>query len=434
MGPSTMPATSGIQDQVTREELFNEAVNLLYICDFPPSNFSGGPVLMSRLLRGYPPDRIVVLTSSRYLSVSPKEGRLACPHIAFLTTNGCGRWGLGRIKNAIDWLMIPVLALVTAYLIRKRRIDVMMTIVHGDFFIAAAIAGWITRTPYIAVAHDDRVTPIQRRSPLLKYVLRPLVRGVLRGAAHIYAISPEMQSRLKSEYGVDSELQRPATEADCPDDTAAKRAPSFHSPVILYAGAITESVEDSLKLLAEILVTGKLQQCGLESARLYLYTQLSPEKIRDWGWDHPSISVQGWVPQKELRGVLRGADILFLPFSFSEKARYAVESAFPSKTADYLAAGRPILVFGPPYSSLVRYAAEQGFAEIVDEFSPDALVRGIQKIITCHEYRHSMIARSLEVFSHHHDVVQQRNRLRSTLAEVVRSHEGPKLSKGGSTS
>ena len=47
-----------------------------------------------------------------------------------------------------------------------------------------------------------------------------------------------------------------------------------------------------------------------------------------------------------------------------------METAFPSKIADYLAAGKPILVFGPRYSSLVRYASEQGFAEIVDEFSP----------------------------------------------------------------
>jgi glycosyltransferase involved in cell wall biosynthesis len=140
-----------------------------------------------------------------------------------------------------------------------------------------------------------------------------------------------------------------------------------------------------------------------------LYTQLSPEKIRDWGWDHPSISVQGWVPQKELQCVLRSADILFLPFSFSERARYAVESAFPSKTADYLAAGQPILVFGPPYSSLVRYAAEQGFAEIVDEFSPDALARGIHNLVASPEHRDTLASRALEVFSQHHDIDRQRS-------------------------
>src|ERR1035438_4054510 len=143
IGPSTMPTTSGIQEQVTREELFGEAVNLLYICDFPPSNFAGGPILMSRLLRDYPPDHIVVLTSSRYLRVSPKEGRLACPHIAFPTTDGWGRWGLGRVKNLVDWLTVPVLTLVAVRLIKTRRIKAIVTIAHDRFFVGAALAGWI---------------------------------------------------------------------------------------------------------------------------------------------------------------------------------------------------------------------------------------------------------------------------------------------------
>jgi glycosyltransferase involved in cell wall biosynthesis len=405
-----MPTTSGIQEQLTREEFSHKGVNLLYICDFPPSNLAGGPILMSRLLRDYPPDRIVVMTSSRYSRVSPKEGRLACPHIAFPTTNGWGRWGLGRIKNAIDCLMIPVLGLVTAYLIKQRRVDVMMTIVHGNFFIAAAIAGWITRTPYIAVAHDDTVTPIQRRSRLLNYVLRRSVGRALRGASHIYAISPEMQQLLESEYGVDSELQRPGTERDrLSGSVLTKLSAHSHSALIVFAGAITDSVQDSLKLMAEILISGKLQSYGVQSAELHLYTQLDPERIRDWGWDHPSISVHGWVSQQELQGVLRAADILFLPFSFSERVRYAVESAFPSKTADYLAAGKPILVFGPLYSSVVHYGAQEGFAEIVTEFSADALARGIHNIVAFPEHRDALACRALEVFSQNHDIDRQRN-------------------------
>jgi hypothetical protein len=53
------------------------------------------------------------------------------------------------------------------------------------------------------------------------------------------------------------------------------------------------------------------------------------------------------MPQSELPRILSSADILFLPYSFSQIARKAIETAFPSKIADYLAAGRPILVFGP---------------------------------------------------------------------------------------
>jgi len=313
-----------------------------------------------------------------------------------------------------------VLGLVTACLIRKRRIDVMTTIVHGRFFIAAAIAGWITRTPYIAVMHDDTVTPAERQSWVLKHVLRSLVRWAVLRAGHIYAISPEMQQLLKSEYGVDSELQWPGTEGDRQSDSAVtKLSTHSNSAVILFAGAITGSVQDGLKLLAEILVTGKLQIYGIQSAELHLYTQLSPERIRDWGWDHPSISVHGWVSQQELQGVLRSADILFLPFSFSEASRYAVESAFPSKTADYLAAGRPILVFGPQYSSLVRYAKEQGFAEVVDNYDEDVLARGIQRILSDSAYRSQLCKQSLAVFEQNHNIARQRKELRSLLSRMA---------------
>jgi glycosyltransferase involved in cell wall biosynthesis len=324
------------------------------------------------------------------------------------------------MKNAIDWLMIPVLTLLATHLIRTKRIDVMMTIVHGRFFVAAALAGWITRTPYIVEMHDDTVTPAGRQSWLLKYILSSSVRWVLRGASHIYAISPEMQHLLKSEYGVDSELQMPGTESNRRSDSVTKLSVDPNSAVILFAGAITDSVEDSLKFLAEILVTGKLQ--GIQPVELHLYTQVSPERIRDWGWDHPCISVHGWASQHELQSVLRSADILFLPFSFSEASRYAVQRAFPSKTADYLAAGKPILVFGPRYSSLVRYAEEQRFAEVVEEFKEEVLARGIQRILSDSAHRSQLCQRSLVVFEQNHNIVRQRKELGSLLSELQRSN------------
>jgi glycosyltransferase involved in cell wall biosynthesis len=403
----------------------DEPLNLLYICDFPPSNFAGGPILMSRLLSGYPPDRIVVLTGSRYLRASPQDGRLTCDHIAFPTTNGWGRWGSGRIKNLLDWLMIPVLALVATYVIRSRRIKAIMTIAHDRFFVGAALAGWITGAPCVVVMHDDTITPAERRSWVLKHVVRSWARRALHNASHIYAISREMQELLKSEYGVDSELQWPGTE---PSSKRDRRSDSVltelsvtrtHSAVILFAGAIGYSVEDSLKMLAGILIKGKLQAYGIQSAELHLYTQLNPERIHDWGWDHHCIRVHPWVSQQELQGVLQKADILFLPYSFSEASRYAVESAFPSKTADYLAAGRPILVFGPQYSSLVRYAKEQGFAEVVDNFDEDILARAIQRLLSDSIHRNQLCKRSLAVFEQNHNIVRQREELRSLLSRIT---------------
>jgi len=282
------------------------------------------------------------------------------------------------------------------------------------------LAGRVTRTPYVVVMHDDTVTLAERHSWFLKYILRSWVRRALRGASHIYAIGPEMQKLLKVEYGVDSEPQRPGTERDRNSDpTGTKLSDPPRSAVILFAGAINDSVQSSLKLLAEIIVAGKLQAHGIQSAELHLYTQLSPERIHDWGWDHHNISVHPWVSQQELQGVLRRADILFLPYSFSEASRYAVESAFPSKTADYLAAGRPILVFGPQYSSLVRYAKEQGFAEVVDNFDEDVLARSIQRLLSDSVHRDELCKRSLAVFEQNHNIVRQRRELRSLLSRIT---------------
>jgi len=65
--------------------------NLLFFCDFPPSNLVGGSILMSRLFANYPVDKIVVLTGSHLSKLSPADGRLGCKHIVFPTTKRTGK-------------------------------------------------------------------------------------------------------------------------------------------------------------------------------------------------------------------------------------------------------------------------------------------------------------------------------------------------------
>jgi glycosyltransferase involved in cell wall biosynthesis len=146
-----------------------------------------------------------------------------------------------------------------------------------------------------------------------------------------------------------------------------------------------------------------------------------------FAWNRPGIINRGWVPQSELLKILSQADILFLPYSFSQLARSAVETAFPSKVADYLAAGKPILVFGPKYSSLVRYAREQNFAEIVDEFSPTALARSIQELTFSKAECQRLSARAREVFFANHDMDLQRRRFYRTLEQVIRAKSGKEI-------
>jgi glycosyltransferase involved in cell wall biosynthesis len=145
---------------------------------------------------------------------------------------------------------------------------------------------------------------------------------------------------------------------------------------------------------------------------------LTDEELQVRGWNNANIICRGWASQSELPHILSGADILFLPYTFVEEFREIVETAFPSKMADYLAAAKPILVFGPPYSTLVRYASQLGFAEIVDEFSEAALARAIKKLVFSPSCRERLAANALEVLAANHDISYQQVKLYTMLERI----------------
>jgi glycosyltransferase involved in cell wall biosynthesis len=394
-----------------QEQASANAVRLLYVCDFPPSHAAGGSILLARLLESYPADSLLILTGSHASNVSTTEGRLACPQITFPTSRGWGRWGLGRIRVALDWLRLPLLTLLAVRLIRRHSSQVVMTLLHGRFYFAACAAARITGTPYVVFVHDYY---LDNKDSTFARLLRFGTGMVTRHAARVYAVSAGMQEKLKNEFGVDSELQMPATKTTLIAPSEVVRVGNEQLR-ILYAGAITTAVEDSLDMLIRIVADGGLKRFGINSAMLHVFSVIKPEQLRRRNWHHPDVHVSSWIPQDEIPQTLSRADILFLPFSFRDDERGTTETAFPSKTADYLASGRPILVFGPKYSTLVRYARQEGFAEIVDEFTTAALGKGIRNVALSQSRQRALARRSLETFAKSHDIERQRREFQSSL-------------------
>jgi glycosyltransferase involved in cell wall biosynthesis len=400
------------------------APRLLYVDEFPPSNHHGGAILLKRLLDKHPADRLLVITSDAGMKASEATELFECRHIVLPVFGGSRYRWLGRLMRAANWLALPFVTLIAILEVRRKRVEAVITIAQGRYYFAAAFAAWVTATPHITIVHDSFVSASASPSNVLRTMRRFLARMTLRNAAYIYVVSPEMQRLVRRECGRESEIQMPSTAVPARQAEGPRQITSEDGPVILYAGTITYTVRDCLDLLADLIATGQLKEYGMSGAKLHLCAPMTDTEIRTSGWDRMDIVCRGWVPQSELPGVLSGADILFLPYSFLESSREAVETAFPSKTADYLAAGKPVLVFGPKYSSLVRYASEQGFAEIVDEFSAAALARGIQKIAFSPPYRKELAARALEVFSANHDIRRQQDNFYLTLERIIRVYPG----------
>jgi glycosyltransferase involved in cell wall biosynthesis len=389
---------------------------LLYVGEFPPSNHHGGAILLKRLLDHYPAGCLTVITSRIGMKASQTTGLVDCTHLVLPAFDQSRYFLIGRLISAANWLGLSLVALRTIVEVKRKRVEALLTIVQGRYYFATAFAAWITATPHITIVHDNFTSAYVSPSAPVRKVKRYLTRKILRNAAHIYAVSPEMQRLVSRECGAVSEIQLPSTGAP----PRQPQTPHEGGPIILFAGLIGYTVRDSLDLLANLIKTRQLEKHGICGAKLHLCTTLTAADMRTLGWDHEDIVSRGWIPQSEIASVLASADILFLPYSFLNGSRDAVETAFPSKTADYLAAGKPILVFGPKYSSLVRYASEQGFAEVVDEFSPVALAQGIHKIVCSSLYREQLAARALEVFSANHDMKRQQQNFYLTLEEILR--------------
>src|SRR5207244_2839189 len=116
--------------------------------------------------------------------------------------------------------------------------------------------------------------------------------------------------------------------------------------------------------------------------RLLLFGPLKVAEARSNGLDGPNIEVRGLVEAEALmRHFREEADVLFVPMSFDPKDRANMEISFPSKLTDYTAVGVPLLIYGPPYCSAVRWARENpGVAEVVESEDPEALAKALQFI------------------------------------------------------
>jgi len=227
-----------------------------------------------------------------------------------------------------------------------------------------------------------------------------------------------MGEMLAARYGVASEVQMPAIETAM-DNAVPARKSANECLRIIYAGTLTGATDDSFNMLLDLVKGDKLLSHGIKSWELLLFVLATREEVIAAGWQHERIRVKGWVSQKELKESLMTADILFLPFSFRDDERFATAQAFPSKTADYLKSGRPILIFAPPYSSLVRYAQEFGFAEIVDEPNVEKLAQSIARIWNSEEYRQELAINSRATLNANHDINKQRNEFKALLNELA---------------
>lgn len=332
---------------------------LAVITDVPVERTQSGQLLLYRLLQHYPADRLLIVGSNHYPTAGT-EYRLADVEYRSVPYS-FPRFHRTRLNPLGPWLKARAMCRVQPSV--ERAVDgfdpeAVLTVTHSHLWLNAARLAARRRLPLHLILHDDwpSMATANRASALWR-VVRGLVQRpfgrVYRQAASRLCVSPGMAELYEQQYGVSGEVLYPNRGGDSPAaEVRVGRTGSTSGPVVAFAGALhTGGVHDLLRRLAEVLA-------GV-NGHLDFYTRTTTNELAAIGLRPPVVRRVGFFPAAEMaERVAATAHALFLPASFRANERTDTSTLFPSKLADYTAIGLPLLIWGPEYSSAVRWGRD----------------------------------------------------------------------------
>lgn len=325
---------------------------LLYVGDVPVESSYHGSALLYRLLQDYPADRLMVLEAKPHISLP--ERRLPDVQYRRLPT-GLTRLRYTRLSRLESNLQILISSVNTIQLRRlcyEFKPEAVLTVAQGYSWLSAARFAKKAELPLHLIVHDDWPTVVSVFLCLKRSVDRQFGR-VYRQAASRLCVSPYMEEEYRKRYGVSGEVLFPLRAKNC---TLLNHAPRTYSkeggPLIgAYAGNM--SCAGYARLIAKLA-----SRLEARKGLLLLYGPHSPESLAGYKLNKQNILIRGLLESEELISRLRDeADFVFVPMTFDNgDDRQNMRLSFPSKLTDYTATGLPLLIWGPAYSSAVRWA------------------------------------------------------------------------------
>jgi glycosyltransferase involved in cell wall biosynthesis len=88
----------------------------------------------------------------------------------------------------------------------------------------------------------------------------------------------------------------------------------------------------------------------------------------------------GFKSPEQSVDVIASADALLVVMSFEKENELFMRTSFTTKFLDYVAFGKPVILWGPEYCTPVRVARKHGGAVVVTQNDPDAIISACRRI------------------------------------------------------
>ncbi len=411
-------------------------VLLLSLASF--NRIHGGGITLSNLFRGWPRDRIAMIHGDdvaptteicdQYFVLGGNEIRRLGPLLGMRppgsAANGHAQRPTGRAvqtaKQLVFGNMLPDSGRLTPTLvewIERFRPTVVYSILGSNAMMDLAHAICDRFGAKLVVHFMDDWPSVAYRGGVASFVARRRMDALLRAAVDRaelrLGISPAMCREYERRFG---HAFLPFMNAVDVDEYPAPTATGAATKEILYVGSILPHAQLG-SLVDSCQAVSLLRDRGIHLT--ILTSSAYFEQYRAMLAIAPNVALAVAPPDsREFVRLIQSASTLLLPVNFDHDSVNFIRYSLPTKLPAYLAAGTPILAYGPRHVAQIAYAREEGWAHVVCERSVTALSAAMDRIVHDEPLRDQLGARGRLLAREHHALPAVRQRFQETLTRL----------------
>lgn len=375
---------------------------MLFICSNPPSGVGGAPVIFRQLLRGYDPESLEIVCDAQwYRQWALKAGATLLPSRHTLIPNL--RFAQLRPARVFEPLFASLNALrffwirhVCRRIVRENGIEAIFTATTAcEFNLAALAMHREFDLPLYYFETDD--WEIANSKLLPRWLVRKYRLPMFRSAEKLWLISPAMVRDYRERFGVQGDFLfhfvDPVPYSSASHSVVPPKSP--HPIEIVYTGSVNLMFLSTMRELCRHINEG-LEVAG-RRVRLTVYGPACPTELIG-----PAVSWGGLVSPDSIPQVLAKAHVLLIAITFDQDPDLLqlVKTNIYTKTLDYLASGRPVLVVSPPYTSQVEYFA--GVTHVLTSLQRSEFAEALSKLVLDGEYVETLLSSAEDLVTRLH--------------------------------
>ena len=388
---------------------------LIYSNEFPQTGSAGG-MLLDRLFKDYPADRVRIVGPAPESVSAPLRFRHHQVRMPWSRFEGSRFNRLHRSLRGFGLVPLQRPDVIDGLLVGFQPEVVLTIMQHGTWYDSAMRYARARKLPLVAIIHDDN-EGFDKVYSWARKGQRKRDGEFYRLASRRMCVSPEMEEEFRGRYGVAGEVLYPNRSEDLtPRDPQLNL--SLRTPGRLTLGFVGNPNYGYGEQLVKMLPA--LREA---KAKLVAYGHAPRGAAAPLVEARDVVELRGFVrtPEEAWQGIKESCDVLIFPYRDPPGAMERMYSIhFPSKLPEYLAAGMPIVMVGPESATGVRWARRHPEAvHLLEADAPHTWSDDFRRLASSAELRCSLAVAALEAGVDDFDPVVIRNRFWSALGEAA---------------